>query len=94
MVILWERADGKRILYVGNAALSTLETIPPKQRIADVLILGYNAHEPIIDTEYVWAMRIRELILLPSTNENWMPREKLPGVEIRTLSAQPRGIIR
>ena len=93
-VILWERADGKRILYVGNAALSTLETIPPKQRIADVLILGYNAHEPIIDTEYVWAMRIRELILLPSTNENWMPREKLPGVEIRTLSAQPCGIIR
>ena len=68
-VIVWQRPDGMRYMYVGNAAMSTLESIPPDECRADVLILGYNSYAPVADGSLIADMKVQRLILLPSAAE-------------------------
>lgn len=63
--ILWEH-EGKRTLYVGDAAAAVAETIPPEERHADVLILGAHPTMPLEDAEDIAAWGAAEIRLLPS----------------------------
>ena len=56
-------------MYVGNAAMSTLESIPPDECRADVFILGYNSYAPMADGSLIADMKVQRLILLPSAAE-------------------------
>lgn len=73
-IILWKQPNGARIIYMGNAAVSTLESLPPEERRADVLILGYSAKEPLLDVDMLRRMGPEQLILLPSAAQ-WAPDE-------------------
>lgn len=63
--ILWEH-EGKRTLYVGDAAADGVRTLPPEARGADVLILGAHPVRPLEDAEDIAALGAKELRLLPS----------------------------
>lgn len=68
-VIIWEstagETQGARVMYLGSAARSTWESLPPEERRADVLILGSNEALPCIDPDARAAMGVKTLILLP-----------------------------
>ena len=64
-VVVWRSCSGERVMYIGRAAMSTLETLPPEELRADLLICGYNTREPVLDTEYLRRMQPQRLILLP-----------------------------
>ncbi len=78
-IIHWRRQDARRCLYIGNAALSTFEALPPDYRRADVIILGYNSHEPIIDPQLLRSIGMKRIILLPGARghgvETFFPNE-------------------
>lgn len=78
-IICWQRTDTQRFLFIGNAALSTYEALPPEFRHADVLILGYNSHEPIEHPNLLREIGAKRIILLPSAHghnvERFLPQE-------------------
>ena len=78
-VIHWQRQDKRCLLFVGDAALSTFEAIPEDFQRADILILGYNSHEPITDPELLHTVGMERIILLPRARghgvETSFPRE-------------------
>lgn len=63
--ILWEY-EGKRTLFVGDAAADVAETLPPEVRGVDVLILGAHPLRPLEDAEDIAAFGAKEVQLLPS----------------------------
>lgn len=76
-VILWEHG-GVRTLYVGDASAAVLNTMPPAERHADVLILGAHPTFPLDDPEDIAALGVREVRLLPSAERR---RAELPPAE-------------
>ncbi len=78
-IIYWQRSDGRRLLFVGNAAFSTFKALPHGFHRADVLILGYNSHEPIVDPSVLRPIGMQRIILLPSARgrgiESFFPNE-------------------
>ena len=79
-IVLWKQPDGGRILYMGDASMSTLEAMPPEERRADVLILGFNPKEPLLDAAILRSMGLNRLILLPSAARHcsFTPQELSP----------------
>lgn len=75
--IMWEHG-GKRTLYVGDASAAVLETLPPEERHADVLILGAHPVQPLEDEEDIAALGVKEVRLLPSARHR---RADLPPAE-------------
>lgn len=72
-IVIWQRTDGMRIMYMGDAAMSTLESIPQDERQVDILILGYNPMEPMIDKTLFPSMDLQRIILLPSAAKLQLP---------------------
>lgn len=64
-VILWEH-EGCRTLYVGDASAATVDTIPPAERRADLIILGAHPVLPFEDEEDIAAFGAKEIRLLTS----------------------------
>ncbi len=93
-VVVWKRADGLRVLYIGNAAQSTLETVPPADRHAHVLLLGHNNREPIEDPGLLNEINPQRLILLPSFKRAKPPAFDSSAVLIEQLSLTGRPILR
>lgn len=67
--ILWEH-EGHRTLYVGDASAAVLETLPPQERRADVLILGAHPAHPLSDPEDIAALGAEDIIYLPSARHH------------------------
>lgn len=65
-LIIWQTPKGGRLIYIGNASASTFYSLPESERRADVVILGYNPHDPIMDVTDFLARGVSEIILLPS----------------------------
>ena len=84
-VIVWEQISGRRVIYVGNAAASTLAMLPEPERRADVIILGYNARDPVLDSELPSAFRAGELLLLPAAEQLPQDLWNLPATRLRRL---------
>ncbi len=89
-VVIWKRIDGKRLLYVGDASVITLEMVPPEARTADVLILGYNKRMPVNDAELVRQVGAARIILLPSAGEWSLDSQKINRPEIERISITPQ----
>lgn len=64
-VIVWVQPSGFRVIYVGNAASTLLESLPPEQRQADLLILGRHAHDPVDEAELLKTFNLGEIRHLP-----------------------------
>lgn len=64
-IIRWQTED-KTLLYVGDAASVTYETLPWEARRADIVVLGYNASYPIPASLLMEESGAGQLILLPS----------------------------
>ena len=62
-VILWE-CQGKRLLYVGNAAMSSLLLLPQQQLHADILLIGFNSHDPVDDSAWIQSTGASEVVFL------------------------------
>jgi len=90
-MILWE-CKGRRLLYLGNASAATLYAWAARSvdLHADVLVLGFNQHQPFVDEIWMRKHGIRDVILLPSA--------KAAGVHLpsplRTHSADANGYYR
>ena len=69
-IICWQRTDGQRFLFIGNAAFSTFESLPADFRHADVLFLGYNSHEPITAPSLLRKIGMKRIILLPAARDH------------------------
>ncbi len=67
-VIRWQMPDGRKLLYLGDAARSTWEQLPPEARQADILILGHNRNQPIDDPFLLREVGARLILLLPSAS--------------------------
>lgn len=93
-IVAWEPPGGGRILYMGDASMSTLEAMPPEDRRAEVLILGYNPKEPLLDTALLRSMGLNRLILLPSAAHCHYADAELAPARIERLSADSQPIIR
>lgn len=93
-IVLWLRADGARVLYLGHAAASTLETIPPEERRADVIILGCHPNEPLLDAAELRAMSASRIILLPSVQGWSVPDYELAPARVERLSAGELPLLR
>ncbi len=93
-VIVWERTDGLRVLYAGNAAQSTLETIPPAKLRAHTVILGYNRRDPINDPYLLHEINPQRVILLPSFKNAKPPVFNSSTVRIEQLSQKQKPVLR
>lgn len=88
-IILWQRADGVRFMFVGNAAAPTLDSLPPDECRADVLILGYNTYAPITGVDTLLSMGVKRLILLPGASKWSVEQSDLPpGISLLRLSPE------
>lgn len=87
-VIVWQGVSGARVIYVGNAAACTLETLPDTESRADVIILGYNPQEPVLDMEYLRSFGAGEIILLPAAAHMMLEAHQVSPARIRRLSAE------
>ncbi len=63
-IIHWTRPDGSRVLYIGNAAMSTLRSIPPAFLRIDIIILGFNSHEPIFQEDAQSLPGVKKVIMM------------------------------
>ncbi len=68
-IVHWKRPDGSRVLYIGNAAMSTLMTIPEAFRHVEVVILGFNTHEPIFREHISRKWGVQKVIMLPNAEK-------------------------
>lgn len=92
-IILWVRPDGVRVLYIGHAAMSTLESMPPEERRADIIILGSNPREPLLDASVLHAMGPGKIILLPAVRQWAIPDHELAPIRVERLSAEEQPIL-
>ncbi len=69
-IVLWERADGRRLLYIGQASRATWDVLPAEARRADVLILGRNSGLPLEDPELLRRSGARLVVLLPDAADS------------------------
>lgn len=67
-VVLWENA-GKRLLYVGAASLRTILRLDPKDRCADVVILGTHSWDTACDVEWLSCTKAKTVYRLPDSSE-------------------------
>ncbi len=82
-IVLWEWPDGRRLLYVGDAARATFEQLPPEARRADTLVLGHNPVQPLADPAMLRASGATTIILLPSAAANALDEASLaPGTRL------------
>lgn len=81
-VIIWEQPGGLRIVYVGDAAASTLECVPEHERRADRVILGFNPADPINAADHLSSFGAAEILLLPSAAHLPTDTWRLPGTKI------------
>lgn len=93
-IIIWEPAPERRYMYMGNAAISTLEAIPPEERRADVLILGSHPKEPMQDLSLLREMRISKLILLPTAAKWQVNARDIQPIILERLTPESRLILR
>lgn len=75
-IIRWEHA-GQACLFIGDAALPTLRSLPPEALRADVVVLGYNPKMPADDPELLRATGARRFILLPSAAASGLTAQEL-----------------
>lgn len=92
-IVVWQRPGGERVLYVGNAPMSALESLPPEEQRADVLILGYSAREPMLDPDLPRRMRVQRLILLPDAAALGLSPERLLPAKVENLRPMQPAII-
>lgn len=89
-IVLWQQAKGLRIMYIGHAALSTLEAMPYDAQRADVIILGYNPHEPLLEPAILRRLQPSKVILLPSAASNLDMRESdIFPARLQVLGSEP-----
>ena len=93
-VVIWRRQDGLRVLYIGNAAQSTMETIPQAEKRADIVILGYNHHEPVDEQVFLNDVRPSCIIILPSRKRGIPPELNSNNIRIEYLSERKKPIVR
>lgn len=86
-IVLWQRPNGQRVLYLGNAAASTLESMPPQERRADIIILGSHPYEPLLDPAILRSMSPTRVIFLPSASPDAIPPQELAPARTEILSA-------
>lgn len=89
-IILWERTRGDRVLYIGDAPMETLETMPPEARRADIVIIGYNPKDPVMDTDDLRDMGAGLFILLPSAARWKLTEQSVFPASIIRLSPDER----
>lgn len=92
-IVLWITPAQRRILYIGNASMSTLEAMPKEERRAEVIILGSNAKEPVLEPEALRAMGPERLILLPSAIR-WEGEGNLGPVKVERMGAEGASLLR
>ena len=87
-IILWRRPQGDRVLYIGNAPMTTLEAMPPEARMADIIILGYNAKEPLLEPEALRKTGAGLIILLPSALKWRITEHDVAPAKLQRLSPE------
>lgn len=93
-IVLWVRAaDGLRVLYLGHAAMSTLESMPPEELRADVVILGTNPKEPLLDTALLRSMSASRVILLPGELQYRISDAELAPARVERLSDSEQPVL-
>lgn len=85
-IISWTRG-AQRLLYIGDASWETFAAIPPEERCAGTLILGYNPRQPIEDAEELQQTGASRVILLPSAGKSSLPEELPASVECVQLTS-------
>lgn len=93
-IVIWERPDGSRFMYIGDAPISILESIPPHERHADTVILGFSAHEPLIELPLIRSLGAHRIILLPSAAAWNVSSTELAPAILRRLSSESLPVIR
>ncbi len=83
-IVLWERPDGRRLLFIGAASRSTWEQLPPEARRAEVLLLGRNPNQPLEDPRVLSEVGAQLILLLPSAADSAL-REEHAGPESQLL---------
>lgn len=86
-VVLWQQPGGARVIYIGDAAASTLELLPEPERRADIIILGHNARDPVVGADLLRGFAAGALVLLPSASQVPAESWSLPGVKLLRLSS-------
>ncbi len=76
-VVLWEQPGGRRVLYIGDASMATVQALPPAAQRADIVILGRNPKRPMEDLVWLRACGAKYIILLPSAAEAPLPPARL-----------------
>jgi len=84
-IVSWSRGN-QRLLYIGDASWETFAAMPPEERCAGTLILGYNPRQPIEDAEELMQTGASRVILLPSAGRSSLPKELPASVECVPLS--------
>lgn len=87
-IVLWESKQGRRVLYIGNAPISALESLPPTPGSVDIILLGYNKHQPILEAAPLRRFGAGRIILLPNAAHlPWSEADTAPAV-LRRLSQE------
>lgn len=87
-IVLWVRPRGERVLYLGNAAMSTLESMPPEECYADIVILGAHPREPLLDAAILRNMSAERIIFLPSARACRIQDAELAPARVERLSEE------
>ncbi len=61
--ILWEQG-GKRLLFIGDAAMSSLLMLPDEALKADIILMGRNPHDPVDDPEWILQTGAKDIVFL------------------------------
>ncbi len=85
-IISWTRG-AQRLLYIGDASWETFAAMPPEERRAGTLILGYSPRQPIEDVEELLQTGASRVILLPSAGKSSLPEALPASVECVQLSS-------
>ncbi|MCQ2371526.1 MAG: ComEC/Rec2 family competence protein [Akkermansia sp.] len=83
-VVLWQGAS-RRILYVGDASVDTLLSVPEAERRADTVVIGRHPLQPVMDPELLRATGAKRIILLPNAESPLRERDVAPQAELVPL---------
>lgn len=84
-IVLWNRVDGTRVMYVGAASTLTWEHIPPESKRADIIIVGRNDDMPPELKHVLSESGAVRCILLPDVPTH-VGSEPINGVEIERVN--------
>ena len=84
-IVLWNRTDGTRVIYVGAASGLTWDHIPPESKRVDIIILGRNDDMPPELKQLLSESGAVRCILLPDVPSH-VGSEPINGVEIERVN--------